>query len=77
MCCRRPQLSCLHLLDMFQEEQAKLVTSFPRILTVDVEAGLLPVLMYMQACGQLQRNLHAFPSREAVGTPTSSTDEPA
>lgn len=46
---RRPQLGCLHLLDMPQEQRAKLVQAFPRILTVDVETGLLALLMYMQA----------------------------
>lgn len=48
-CCRQPQLGCLHVIDMDQQERAEFVCAFPRLLTIDAEACLLPLLEYLQA----------------------------
>lgn len=47
----QPQLGCLHVIDMEQQERAEFVCAFPRLLTIDAEACLLPLLEYLQGLG--------------------------
>ena len=46
--CRRPQLGCLHVIDMQPRARATLLRTDPRLLMTDAENTLLPTIEYLQ-----------------------------
>lgn len=46
--CRAPQLAALHLAELDPAQRAQVVCGMPRLLQLDVDSVLLPLLEYLQ-----------------------------